>query len=387
MNFGLSESQQTLKNTARKFLAAECPIADVRRLAETETAHDETLWKKMAEQGWMGLLIPEEYGGFGMSMVEMAVVLEEMGRALVPGPYFSTVLLAGVAIERAGSDTQKRDLLARLASGEVKATLALLEASGSWLPGDVEFHASPVARGYHLRGHKMFVPDAGVADLIVLAARLDGDLALFAVDSKIHGVVVRPMPSMDNTRKLYEIMVEPMELPASSLLAKGERAQRAIEAALDAGAAGLAAEMTGGMQRVLEISVEYAKTRKQFGKPIGSFMAVQHLCADIFLYTEGARSASYYAAWALSENDPGAAAAVSVAKAYASDGFRESGNRGIQVHGGMGFTWENDLHLYYRRAKASEIACGDANFHRERVARMVVDGAPVAAEEPVRADV
>lgn len=374
MNFGLTETQTTLQNSARKFLAAECPIAEVRRLMETGAAHDEALWGKMAAQGWMGLLISEDFGGFGMGPVELAVVLEEMGRALLPGPYFSTVLLAASVIENGGGEERKREFLPRLASGALKATLALLEESASWNPEAVRMPATPSSNGgFRLHGRKLFVPDAAVAGLIVCAARLDGELALFAVDPKTKGVAIRPLPAMDNTRKLYEVVFDAVELPATALLARGPRVHAALERTLDLAAAGLAAEMTGGMQRLLEITVEYAKTRKQFGKPIGSFQAVQHLCADMLLYTEGSRSAAYYAAWTLATNDAGAPAAVSVAKAYASDAFRETGNRGIQVHGGMGFTWENDVHLYFRRAKASEIAYGDANFHRERIARLVVD--------------
>ena len=368
MNFGLSETQQTLKNTARKFLAAECPMAEVRRLAETPGACGESLWKRMAAQGWMGLLISEDYGGYGMSMVEMAVVLEEMGYALLPGPYFSTVLLAAAIIERAGSEDQRRAYLPRIASGELRATLAHDNETAV-------LGASVTPDGYRLRGRKLFVPDAAAAHALVFAAQLDGEPALFLAEENTPGITISPLPSLDSTRPLYEINLDAVALPPSSLLARGEPARRALEETLDLAAAGLAAEMTGGMQRVLELSVEYAKTRKQFGKPIGTFQAVQHHCADIFLLTEGARSASYFAAWALSQNDPAAPLAVSVAKAYASDGFREAGNHGIQVHGGMGFTWENDLHLYYRRAKASEIACGDASHHRERIARLAVDAA------------
>ena len=376
MNFGLNESQTTLQSSARRFLAAECPIAEVRRLMETDTAHDQALWSKIAAQGWMGLLIPEDLGGSAMGPVEMAVLLEEMGRALLPGPYFSTVLLAASAIDYGGGEDRKREYLTKIASGGLLATLALLEESASWNPDAVRMRASTSSNGaFRLHGRKLFVPDAAVAGLLVCAARLDSDFALFLVDANTQGLAIRPLPAMDNTRKLYEVAFDAVELPPTALLVRGPRAYAALQRTLDLAAAGLAAEMTGGMQRVLEITVEYAKTRKQFGKSIGSFQAVQHLCADMLLYTEGSRSASYYAAWALGSEDPGAPTAVSVAKAYSSDAFREVANRGIQVHGGMGFTWENDMHLYYRRAKASEIAYGDAIFHRERIARFVMDRA------------
>ncbi len=379
MNFGLTETQQTQKNTVRKFLAAECPMADVRKLMETDTAFDPALWRKIAEQGWTGIIFPEEYGGFGMGMVEMAVTLEEMGRALLPGPYFSTVLAAGTLLESAGNENQKQKYLAPICSGEVKATVALLEESASWDPGAVMLSAA----GFSLVGRKLFVPDAAVADFLICAARLDGDLALFVVPARSHGMEIKPMPTMDNTRKLYEVAFDGVSLPRENLLARGDRARAVLERSLDIATVGLVAEMTGGMQRLLEVTVEYAKTRKQFGRPIGEFQAVQHQCADMLLYTESTRSAAYYAAYAIHEGIPEARLAVSVAKAYASDAYREVGNRAIQVHGGMGFTWENDAHLYYRRAKASELAYGDGAYHRERVAKMVVDQQAAREQEEI----
>jgi alkylation response protein AidB-like acyl-CoA dehydrogenase len=374
MQFGLTETQQTLKNTARKFLAAECPLAEVRKQMETETAFDSALWGKIAEQGWTGIVFPEEYGGFGMGMVEMAATLEEMGRALLPGPFSSTVLLAGSLLEAAGNDSQKQKYLSAVCRGEAKATLALLEDSASWSPDAVQMKAS----GLTLNGRKLFVPDAAVADFVIVAARMDGDLALFLVPSNARGLRITNLPAMDATRKLYEVTFD--SVPAE-LLAQGGSARKALDRTLDIATVGLVAEMTGGMQRLLEITVEYAKTRKQFGRAIGEFQAVQHQCADMLVYTESSRSAAYYAAYAIQEGIPEARLAVSVAKAYASDAYREVGNRAIQVHGGMGFTWENDAHLFYRRAKASELAYGDAAFHRERIAKLVVDAPQIQESE------
>ena len=388
MQFGLSDTQQTLKTTARKFLSTECPLAEVRKLSESEHAFDATLWRKIADQGWTGILFDEQYGGSAMSMVDMAAVLEEMGRALLPGPYLSTALLAGAAIDRAGDDAAKHKYLTTICSGETKATLALLEEHASWSPHDVKMVAKTAATtsgsGYTLSGSKLFVPDAGVADLLVCAAKIDQELAMFVVPAKTPGVKIERMPSIDNTRPLYAVTFENAALSADTLLARGERAYTGLHYALNVATTGLAAEMVGGMQRLLDITVEYAKTRKQFGKPIGQFQAVQHQCADMLVYTESSRSAAYYAAWALSEGGEDTNAAVSVAKAYASDAYREVGNRAIQVHGGMGFTWENDIHLFYRRAKASEIAFGDATWHRERVAKAVIDAK--GQSEAMRAD-
>jgi alkylation response protein AidB-like acyl-CoA dehydrogenase len=362
MQFGLSESQQILKDTARKFFAGESPIATVRKAIETETAFDATLWTKLAEQGFTGIITPEEYGGMGLGNVELVLLMEEAGYALLPGPFFSTVALAGNVIDACASPEQKKEYLGRIADGRARATVALVEAAGSW---DTEGLKLSFA-GNKLNGTKLFVTDAAVADVIVV---IGGD-GIFVVDAKAPGVHVEPMKGMDLARKLYS--VDFSNTPAERLGNAG-----GLSRALDVATTALCAEMTGGMQRVLELAVGYAKTRKQFGKPIGIFQAVQHLCADMYLETESSRSAVYYAAWALEENMPDAMAAVSVAKMYASDASRSVGNRGIQVHGGMGFTWENDIHLYYRRAKASETMLGDATFHRERIARLVIDGAAV----------
>jgi alkylation response protein AidB-like acyl-CoA dehydrogenase len=383
MQFGLTETQQTLKNTVRKFLAAEYPMAEVRKLMETPTALDPVLWRKIAEQGWNGMILPEEYGGFGMGMVEMAATLEEMGRALLPGPFFSTVLLAGPLLEGASNEGAKQKYLSAIASGAAKAAVALLEDSASWSPDSVQMKATSSGGIYTLDGHKLFVWDAAAADFLISVARLNGELALFLVPAETRGLSVTDLPALDSTRKLYEVAFDGVSLPRENLLAEGKPARAALDHMLDVATVGLVAEMTGGMQRLLEMTVEYAKTRKQFGRPIGQFQAVQHLCADMLVYTESSRSAVYFAAWAIQEGVPDAGLAVSVAKAYASEAYREVGNRAIQVHGGMGFTWENDAHLFYRRAKASEVAFGDAVYHRERIAKLVIDAGRVQQHQPV----
>ncbi len=360
MQFGLSESQQILKDTARKFFAGESPIAAVRKAMETDTAYDAALWTKLAEQGFTGIITPEEYGGMGLGKVELVLVMEEAGYAMLPGPFFSTVALAGAVIDACANPEQKKKYLGQIAGGHARSTVALVEAAGSWDPASLKIAAS----GNKLTGTKLFVTDAAVADFIVVVAH-DG---VFAVDAKAAGLRITPMKGIDLARKIYS--VEFKNTPAELL-----GPTKGLANALDVATAALSAEMVGGMQRELELTVAYAKTRKQFGKPIGIFQAVQHLCADMYLETESSRSATYYAAWALEENMPDAAASVSVAKMYASDASRTVGNRGIQVHGGMGFTWENDLHLYYRRAKASETMLGDGAFHRERIARLVIDTA------------
>jgi alkylation response protein AidB-like acyl-CoA dehydrogenase len=378
MHFGLSETQQAIKNSVRQFLAAECPMPEVRRLMETETAFDDALWSKFAEQGWTGIIFPEKYDGFGLGMVEMAAALEEMGRALVQGPFISTALLAGTLLDRAGSEEQKRKYLGAICRGEARSTLALLERSASWDLNAVQMEAKALPKGgYALNGEKLFVSDAQVADFLLVAARIEGELALLLVPGDAPGLEKMATPGMDITRRLYRVSFSNVVTPVESLLGRGKRARQALEAALEVACLGLVAEMVGGLQSLVDMTVAYAKTRKQFGRPIGTFQAVQHQCVDMLVLLEGSRSALYYAAWALNENNPLARTAISVAKAYASEAYRDAGNKSIQVQGGMGFTWENDAHLHYRRAKASEIAFGDAAYHRERIAQALVDRLPV----------
>ncbi|HKS26938.1 MAG TPA: acyl-CoA dehydrogenase family protein [Pyrinomonadaceae bacterium] len=372
MDFDLSKPQKLLKESAREFLARECGPERVRSLMETETAHDDELWQAIADQGWTGLLVPEEHGGLGLGLVEMAAVAEEMGRACLPGPFLST-LMAAALVERAGNREQRAKYLEPLAAGELKATVALLEESASWDTSAVKFEAERAGGKLSLSGRKLFVMDAEVADLLICVAR-DGDsLALLPVERGAEGLSVKPMPSMDGTRKLYEVLFDGVGVMEADALGADGDARGALNRALEVATVVLCAEMVGGMQWVLDTTVEYAKTRQQFGRAIGSFQAVQHQCADMLMMTESARSAAYYAAWTLTENDPAASLAVSIAKAYCSDAYREVGNRGIQVHGGIGFTWEHDLQLYYKRSKASETLFGDSTFHRERIAGLVVD--------------
>lgn len=381
MQFDLNETQKILKKGAQDFFKAECPIHDVRRIAGQPHAFDAALWKKIADQGWTGICFDEECGGAGMGPVEAAVLLEEMGYALLPGPFFSTVLLAGNALAACGTKAQKAAYLAGIASGEKKATLAFLENGASWNPDLLKLKATLGADGQcELKGTKLFVTDAGVADFIVVAAKAKDGLVLAVVDAKQKGVKITPMPALDLTRLYYEVTFKGV---TAEVLATGDEARRVLDRTLDLAAAALTAEMTGGMQRVLEITVAYAKTRKQFNTPIGQFQAVQHQCADMLVFTESSRSAALFAAYALSEATPDAALATSVAKSYTSDAYREVGNRGIQIHGGMGFTWENDLHLYYRRSKGSETMFGDAAFHRDRIARLLAERSPAPAAPAV----
>lgn len=365
MQFGLNESQEILRDSARSFFAGECPMSEVRRLMGTDTAYDATLWGKLADQGYTGIMFPEEYGGVGLGKVELILLAEEAGRALLPGPFFSTVVLSGSVIDAVATAEQKKKYLAPICQGKVRSTVAILERAASWDLKDIQVTAS---QG-RLSGEKLFVPDVAAADWMLVLAR-EG---VFLADAKSPSITIVPMLSMDLTRKLYAVRFNNTQAEKVGDLA-------GWNTAIDVATTAAVAEMVGGMQRTLDMAVEYAKTRQQFGKTIGSFQAVQHQCADMYLETESSRSAAYYAAWALEEKVPDASAAVSIAKIYASDASRTVGNRGIQIHGGMGFTWEHDLHLYYRRAKALETAFGDASFHRERLARLAIDTVSVASK-------
>jgi alkylation response protein AidB-like acyl-CoA dehydrogenase len=380
MEFELNETQTLFQRSARELFAQECPPTLVREMIEKNVPYSDKVWGLLVEQGWTGLMFSEDDGGQGLGMVELAVAFEEMGRALLPGAFLSTVALAGSLIEKACSPEYRAKRLRAICEGQSKATVALLEESANWDPEAVKMAATPVDGGFKLSGKKLFVSDAAVADFIATVARTGSGLVLAFVDSKAQGLTVTPMPGMDATRSLSAVEYNDVMVSTGDVLADSEKARAALDYAIDVATLALSAEMVGGMQWLLEASVEYAKTRKQFGKPIGQFQAVQHHCANMLLMTESARSAVYYAAWQMRNDPENAPLAVSMAKAYASDGYREVGNLAVQVHGGIGFTWDENVHFYYKRAKASELMFGDAIYHRERIANWVID----RANEPAR---
>src|ERR1700730_5080107 len=371
MDFAFSEEQEMLRSSARTLLAKASPSAVVRKLMETEDAYDADLWKKVAEQGWTALGIPEEYGGFG-TFLDLVVVLEETGRVLLPGPFFETMGMAVPAILEAGTDAQKKEVLSAIAAGEARATLAFTEPSGRWDAEGVTLSAQKSGDGWTLNGTKLFVPGAGVTDYMVVAARTrssgEDGITLFLVKGRPAGISVKPLSTLDMTHKWYEVKFDNVQLGADALMGEADKGWAPLRRALDWATAGICAEMVGGAQKVLEDSVEYAKTRQQFGKPIGIYQAVSHKLADMLLEVESAKSVTYYAAWTVDADAPDRALACSIAKAYTSDAYRHATGSGIQVHGGIGFTWEHDMHLYFKRAKASEVTLGDPTFHRELVA-------------------
>jgi alkylation response protein AidB-like acyl-CoA dehydrogenase len=376
MNFGFNDEQELLRSTARKFFENECGSDTVRRLMETPEGISPGLWTKIAEQGWLGLVFPEAYDGLGLGLVDLVVLMEEMGRAVVPGPYFSTVLLGGLAVLEAGSEAQKKEWLPKIAAGDKRVALAWMEPSAQLGPAGVALTATEKGGRYTLSGTKLFVHDAHTADALVVAARTrpgagaEG-VSLFLLPRDTSGLRVTLLPTMDQTRKLCEVTCVDVVVGADALLGPAGAGWAPLARVLDRATVALCAEMCGGAQKVLDMTVEYAKIRQAFGRPIGSYQGVKHRAADMLVDVENAKSITYYAAWALDEGAAEAPLAVSMAKAYVSDAFRRVAAAGIQLHGGIGFTWEHDLHLYFKRAKGSEFTFGDATHHRERVAQLV----------------
>ncbi len=376
MNFGFNDEQELLRSTARKFFENECGSDTVRRLMETPEGISPDLWTKLAEQGWLGLVYPEAYDGMGLGLVDLVVLMEEMGRAVVPGPYFSAVLLGGLAIAEAGSEAQKKEWLPKIAAGDRRVALAWMEPSAQLGPAGVTLTAVEKGGKYTLSGTKLFVHDAHTADALVVAARTrpgagaDG-VSLFLVPKGTKGLEVTLLPTMDQTRKLCEVALSDVTIGPDALLGAAGAGWAPLARVLDRATVALCAEMCGGAQKVLDMTVEYAKIRQAFGRPIGSYQGVKHRAADMLVDVENSKSITYYAAWALDEGVAEAPLAVSMAKAYVSDAYRRVAAAGIQLHGGIGFTWEHDLHLYFKRAKGSEFTFGDATHHRERVAQLV----------------
>ena len=377
MNFGFNEEQELLRSTARKFFDNECASEVVRKLMDGPEGMTPDLWKKIAEQGWTGLIFPDEHGGMDLGFVDLVVLMEEMGRAVVPGPFFSTVVLGGLAFLEAGTDAQKKAWLPKITSGEARATLAWMEPSAELGARGLTLQATAKGAGFTLDGTKLFVHDAHTADVIVVAARTgsgkspEEGISLFLVPKGTPGLSVTLLPTMDQTRKLCEVGLKSVALGADALMGPAGSGWAPLARVIDRATVALCAEMCGGAQKVLEMTVEYAKIRQAFGRPIGSYQGVKHKAADMLVDVENSKSITYYAAWAMDEGVPEGPLAVSMAKAYVSDAYRRVSGAGIQLHGGIGFTWEHDLHLYFKRAKGSEFTFGDATWHRERVAQLV----------------
>jgi alkylation response protein AidB-like acyl-CoA dehydrogenase len=377
MDLGLTEIQQMLKSSAREFLSRECPLTLVREMEEDPRGYTDELWRQMVSLGWTGLVFPEQYGGTGGTFTDLAVLLEEMGRSLLPGPFFSTVVLGGMTVLDAGTNEQKQDIIPQICNGQLRMTLAITESSATYEAWGVETTATPEDDGYRLNGTKLFVPDAHVADLLLVAARTSSSpdssqgITLFLVSGKSAGLGISQLNSIGSDRQC-EVVLNNVRVPSTSVLGQVDQGWPIIQRAIQRAIAGKCVEMLGGADAVLEMTVEYVKQRTQFGRPVGSFQAVQHHCSNMATDVEGSRHIAYQAAWRVSEGIP-ADREVSMAKVWLSGAYQRVCATAHQCHGAIGFTKEHNLQLYTRRAKVQELHYGDVNFHKELALQHIED--------------
>ena len=370
MEFDLSKPQKLLRETARATLKQYCPLTRVRERMASELVHDESLWQVIVDQGWVGLHLDENCGGLGLGLVELAVVAEEMGRACLSGPFLATTWAATLLAQAA--DSQNASNISSIVSGSLTATVGLVDRDSDWDVEHVQTQLKQTSTGWQLTGYKTQVLDAAEVDLILCVVRKGIELAIVAVSTQAPGVQCTETRGLDGTRKLYDVSIDAVSISQKDIVAVGERASSALEYSARVATVATCAEMLGAMQWIRETTLDYAKTRKQFDRTIGSYQAVQHQCADMLLMTESARAATYYAAWALTVGAPDDNKAVAIAKAYCSDAGREVAHRGVQVLGGIGFTWEHDLHLFLKRIKVCEFLFGDATWQREQIAKLIL---------------
>lgn len=366
VDFTYTPEQIELRALMRKYLASRSPEDTVRRLMETEEGNDRDHWKEASNQlGLQGLIVPEEYGGAGMGSIELGIVLEELGSSLACLPFFSTVVLATSALLGSGNQQMCQTWLPQIVSGDCIATLAVTEDRGVWNLDAVTTSAVEFD-GWKLTGRKTFVVDGHSADLILVAAKVDGRISLFAVQAGAAGLTTEAQSTMDQTRKLATV-----DLDATPAVLVAEEAAPLLARIYDVAIAALSAEQVGGAQRCLDMAVDHARTRFQFGRAIGSFQAIKHKCADLLILIEAARAASAFALWSADCDEEGLPLAASMAKATCSEAFFRAAADNIQIHGGIGFTWEHPAHLYFKRAKSSELWWGDPVEHRERIGRLL----------------
>jgi alkylation response protein AidB-like acyl-CoA dehydrogenase len=383
MDFDFTQEQVMLRDLSREFLGRESTPKTVRGLMDDPRGFSDATWQQMAEMGLHGPTIPEEYGGQGLGMVDLALVLDEMGRACYPGPYFASSVLAAGAIQASGQAEQMARYLPDIAAGRTRATLGLLENALSWQASGVGLRAERSGDGYVLSGVKRFVPFGHVADLVLVVARTSADgvdgTTVFAVAGDDSGISVARNVEMDRSNPTATLTFKDVRVSGDSVIGEVDRGWSIVSAVLDRAAVAAAAEMLGAARRCMDMSVEYAKVRQQFGQPIGMFQAIKHACAEMLLEVENSHGATYYAAWASDAGSSDAALAASAAKAYVGDASGKVCGSSIQVHGGIGFTWDYDLHLYFKRAKHFEPLYGDADYHRERALQLTLSRAAAAA--------
>jgi alkylation response protein AidB-like acyl-CoA dehydrogenase len=369
----LSEEQEILRKSARDFLTEKCPKSLVREMERDEKGYSPELWKEMADLGWMGLAFPEEYGGGGMSFLDLAILLEEMGRALLPGPFFSTVILGGLPILDIGTDAQKKKYLPDIISGKAIFTMALTEASGKYNAASVKVKATAENGNYIINGTKLFIHDAYVADYFLLVARTDekskgeDGITIFIVDAKSPGISKTVLDTIARDKQC-EVVFKNVKVPKENILGKLNQGWGEVQKIIERAAIAKSCEMLGGMEMVLDMTVPYVKERVQFDVPVGVFQAIQHHCVYMLVEVEGSKATAYEAAWRISTGRPYSDEAA-ITKAWVSDAYQRVVALGTQAHGGVSIIEDHDMPLYFRRAKAAELAFGDARFHRKTVAR------------------
>ena len=367
MHFAFSEEQEFLRQTAKEWIAKESPLATVRTVMETEAGFDEAQWAELAGLGWHAMAIPEEYGGAGYGFLELAVLLEEMGAGLLPAPFLSTVALGANAVLMAATEEQKAAILPDVAMGGTRLAVAIGEDGGPWSADRIATSATPSGDGWVLSGSKRFVMDGHTAEHVIVAASTGDEIGFFDVAAGADGMTCELLPTMDTTRKLADLTFQ--DTPAVRI-GSGDVSDH-IEGLLRIASVALALESVGGAQRTLDMAVAYAKDRVQFGRPIGSFQAIKHKCADMLLAVNGARAAAYYAAWALAEGSDELERVAPLAKASCTEAYFHCAQESIQIHGGIGFTWEHDAHLFFKRAKSNELLIGAPSQHRELLAERI----------------
>jgi alkylation response protein AidB-like acyl-CoA dehydrogenase len=365
-SFALTEDQELIRSTARQYLDDRLGLETVRELMMSEEGFDRIRWKELADLGWTGLAVAEAHGGAGYGMAEMGILLEEMGRRLTPGPFLPSAVMATSLIQMLADEAKQADLLPGLAGGEIIATPALFETPRGWSPAPIETSAVERAGGWSLHGHKRYVLEAAMADLLVVSARLGADLGLFMVETDRPGVSLVDTPSLDATRRQADVTLDEVSLPADALLA-GPIAAEQVGRVMRLWSAALSCEQVGGAQECLDRTVDYAKTRYQFGRPIGSYQAVKHRLAEMLMKVEHARSTAMHAVRSGDDSDEMAIAGP-LAASICSEAFVFASGEMIQLHGGIGFTWEHDAHLFLKRAKASSLLLGDPRYQRELLA-------------------
>jgi alkylation response protein AidB-like acyl-CoA dehydrogenase len=371
VDFGFSPEQEQLARTVRDYLAVKAPISFAREMADSDTGLTNEVWTEIASMGWLGLTVPEDFGGIGLGWLDLAIVMEAMGEVVFPGPFMSTTCLAIPTLLEAADTEQKATLLPAIVAGTERCTVAIAEESAGWRAASLSARATATTSGYELSCRKLFVPDAVGADSVLIAARLGDGLGLFRVESKTAGVTIGRMETVDRTRRLATVTCESVALAPSSLLGGSTLVDERFDALVDLASTMLASEMCGAAARALEMTVEYLQLREQFGRAIATFQALQHRAADMKVCVENVRSLAYYGAWSFDDACQDARLPAAMLKAYASDACMKVVCDAIQLHGGIGFTWEHDLQLYFKRLKSDELTFGDATETRERVAKLL----------------